>query len=231
MNKAFPKFVTLVLIGWSIILIVSYVHLLQREKAFDAQEPEVVTKTEIQVEQPAIIIQNFDPVELVAEDVDYSTNVHVTKRMAQVHELAEMARALGLSEDSPVIQEAQAIWAEEKYNLDIMAKTVSVEAPGCPYTHQLAVACVVKNRVNSPKFPNTYYEVIVQPGQYNKKYAQDFDNVADEFYAVAKTVLDGEYSIPENVLYQANHKNGTGVWWISHVKTPYWESYTYFCYG
>ena len=223
------KIWTLVLVVLTIGMIAGWAHVIHTK---NNMKPiiQTVTKTEIQVEQPAVIEQNFDH-ETAVVNKEYPEDCRTTKRMAQAHAMAEMARELRFSEDSAVIQEAKAIWAQEKQNLDILAKTISVEAPGCPYVHQLTVGCVVLNRVKSSKFPNTIYDVIVQPGQFNKKYASNFEGVSDEFYAVAKACLDGEYSIPENVLYQANHKNGTGVWWTSHVKTPYWESYTYFCYG
>lgn len=229
--RNFQKFGTVILICWTLILLIGSISLVRAETALKNQEPEVRVETIVQTEQAAVISQHFDAVEFLAEGLDYPEDVRTTQRMAQAHKLAETARLLGLAEDDPVILKAKAIWAQERQNLDILAKTISKEAPGCPYEHQLTVGCVVINRVRSSKFPNTIYDVIVQKNQYNPAYARDFDGVKDEFYAVAKAVLDGEYSIPSNVLYQSNHKNGTGVWWESHVKTPYWESVTYFCYG
>lgn len=50
--------------------------------------------------------------------------------------------------------------------LDYLARIVYTEAKDEPYEGMVAVAAVVINRVQSPNFPNSIYDVIFQPGQF-----------------------------------------------------------------
>lgn len=78
---------------------------------------------------------------------------------------------------------------------------------------QIAVASVIMNRVNSDKFPNTIFEVLVQPGQYAFVNDEIIWGEPDE-----RAIKNAEYvywngsQIPENVLFQAEFLQGSGVW-------------------
>ena len=72
-----------------------------------------------------------------------------TKKQIALHEAAEILRSAGYADDSAVIKELQAQWWDEQEALDIVARVVQGEAGGCPWMHQVAVAAVVVNRVNS----------------------------------------------------------------------------------
>lgn len=78
---------------------------------------------------------------------------------------------------------------------------------------QIAVASVILNRVNSDKFPNTIFEVITQPGQYAFVVDEIIWGEPDE-----RAMKNAEYvywngsQIPENVLFQAEFIQGSGVW-------------------
>ena len=69
------------------------------------------------------------------------------------------------------------------------------------------------NRVKSDKFPNTIFEVIVQSGQYAFVNDEIIWGEPDE-----RTIKNAEYvywngsQIPENVLFQAEFIQGSGVW-------------------
>lgn len=175
-----------------------------------------------------------------------------TPRQATLHNIAEQARALGLPEDSPIIVEASRLWWEESNysgakleteidapitdngytgeELNILAKVIWKEAGGCPWEHQCAVGCVVLNRVRDERFPGTIYNVVTQPGQYSTAYLSGFDGIPEECYDAARAVLTGEYTIPEEVVWQANFPQGSGIWWTSYVDTGWWRSTTYFCF-
>lgn len=78
---------------------------------------------------------------------------------------------------------------------------------------QIAVASVIMNRVKSDKFPNTIFEVLVQPGQYAFVNDEIIWGKPDE-----RAIKNAEYvywngsQIPENVLFQAEFLQGSGVW-------------------
>ena len=159
---------------------------------------------------------------------DYDAPIR-TARQDALHEAADLLRAAGYAEDSAIIRELQAAWLAEQEALDIIARVVMGEAGGCPWEHQVAVAAVVVNRVNSPLFPATVREVVAQPGQYSKIYLSGFDRTSRACYEAAKVALDGEDSVPDDVIWQANFPQGREAWWVSYVDTGWFSSTTWFC--
>lgn len=99
----------------------------------------------------------------------------------------------------------------------------------CPLDHQIAVAAVVMNRVNDPRFPDTVAEVVGQEGQYSETYLTG--QAPESCYEAAQIAIDGDHDVPPDVVYQANFPQGTAVWWRSDVDTGYFKSTTYFCEG
>ena len=111
-----------------------------------------------------------------------------------------------------------------------LAAAVCREAGGESEEIQLLVANVIMNRVNSSLYPNTIYEVLTQYKQYGTmwKYGISFPDwadqkVKDQCYSVAKRILEGERYCPENVLFQAEFEQGSGIF------KQFGDDY-YFCY-
>ena len=123
---------------------------------------------------------------------------------------------------------ADCVYTEQE--LSILAKVIYGEANGCPWEHMCAVDCVVLNRVADERFPNTISEVVAQPKQYSTAYLSGFDGIPQECWDAARAVLDGEYTIPPEIVWQANFTQGNGVWWASYVDTGWYQSMTYFCF-
>ena len=85
--------------------------------------------------------------------------------------------------------------------------------------------CVVKNRVESDKFPNTIREVLYQknPKQYSTTKYFHTKELPQECYEMARDILIKDTSdVPKNVLYQATFKQGK-VWKQKNGEV--------FCYG
>lgn len=154
-----------------------------------------------------------------------------TARQDALHRAADSLRLAGLREDDPAIQALSDEWWEEQEALDIVARVVMGEAGNCPWMHQVAVAAVVVNRVHSPYFPDTVREVVASPGQYTTLYLSGFDKTSRQCYEAAKKALDGESGVPDDVIWQAEFRQGTEVWWESVVDTGWYKSTTYFCRG
>lgn len=115
-------------------------------------------------------------------------------------------------------------------DLYYLAAAVCREAGGASEEIQLLVANVIINRVNSYLYPDTIYGVLTDYKQYGMmwKYGVSFPDwanqkVIDQCYAVAKRILDGERFCPENVLFQAEFKQGSGIF------KQFGDEY-YFCY-
>lgn len=95
-------------------------------------------------------------------------------------------------------------------------------------THQLLVGNVVLNRVASSRFPNTIYDVLHQKGQYPWAAKHNYGEPSARCYENAKRLLEGERFCPANVVFQAQFKQGSGVYTKIYDKTL--GSTTYFCY-
>lgn len=160
----------------------------------------------------------------------------------KAHEIAEIARSMGLPENDPIIKRAKEIWWENENqfqnDVDIIATVVYNEAwGGCSDRHRELVAQVIVNRVKSPKFPNTVYEVVTQPGQYVGDYtnenswyrtqAKQDKAIWKECQRIARKALNEEIGAPDNILFQAEFVQGNGIYETHY--TSY--STTCFCYG
>ena len=161
-----------------------------------------------------------------------------TEKQEKLHELANMARDMGLPEDNPIIKEAQRLWWSEQREMQILANVILHEAPYCTDRHQQLVAQVVLNRKESPMFPNTVEAVVNQPGQYNPVYTRNLPtwDTADEeqqrAFRNAIAAMNGEVECPENVVYQSEFDFlGSRIYEEITVDTGWFKSTTYFNYG
>jgi hypothetical protein len=85
------------------------------------------------------------------------------------------------------------------------------------------VGSVVLNRVASEYFPDTMYEVIYQKGQYACTWDGNIEKEPNErAYKIAEDLLRNGSVLPANVIFQAEFKQGDGVY--SKVQNMY------FCY-
>ena len=152
-----------------------------------------------------------------------------TERQEALHRAADILRSYGIPDDDPAIRTLSDAWWQEQEALDIIARVVQGEAGNCPWDHQVAVAAVVVNRINSPLFPDTAREVVAQPWQYTTLYLTGFDNTTRTCYEAAKTALDGTDDVPDDIVWQAEFVQGREIWWRSEVDTGWYHSVTYFC--
>ena len=110
-------------------------------------------------------------------------------------------------------------------DLDLLARTIYAESKDeKSEEHYLLAGNVVMNRVASPKYPNTIKDVIYQKGQYSPTWNGQIKHKPNQLAIdCARRLLKGERFCPEDVLFQAEFKQGTGV----YKKI----GKTYFCYG
>lgn len=127
------------------------------------------------------------------------------------------------------IKEVSKYKANTEDDLFYLAAAVCREAGGSSEEIQLLVANVIINRVDSSVYPNTIYGVLTQRKQYGTMWKHgisfpDWANqeIKDRCYSVAQRILGGERVCPKNVLYQAEFKQGSGIY--KHIDK------FYFCY-
>lgn len=116
-------------------------------------------------------------------------------------------------------------------DLDLLARLITAEAGSSwlPDEIQLYVGSVVLNRMASEWYPDTLEEVIYQSGQYSPTWTGAIYNTpAQRTIDNAKYLLTHGSVLPENVVYQANFIQGSGIYY------QYYDSVlgttSYFCY-
>lgn len=113
-------------------------------------------------------------------------------------------------------------------DLNELARIVWQEAgsDGINQQWRIDVATVVMNRVYSPEFPNTVYDVVHQSGQYSGASRLWSATPTRECAEAALMALEGLGDLPRTVVFQANFVQGGGVY-RSYYLSPYGT--TYFC--
>lgn len=93
-------------------------------------------------------------------------------------------RALGISVGTiPSATEA---------NINLLARIISAEARGEPYTGQVAVGAVILNRIEHPSFPDSLAGVIYQNGAFTAVVDGQFNQpVSSSAYNAARDALNG----------------------------------------
>ena len=116
-------------------------------------------------------------------------------------------RALGMSTtggDSPA--------SSQSNSGDLLARVISAEARGEPYSGQVAVGAVILNRVEHPSFPNTIAGVVYQPGAFTCMVDGQFNEpVADSAYRAARDALNGA-DPSGGAIYYFNPDTSTSAW-------------------
>ena len=97
-------------------------------------------------------------------------------------------------------------------SVDLLARVISAEARGEPYSGQVAVGAVILNRVEHPSFPNTVAGVVYQPGAFTCMVDGQIDQpVADSAYRAARDALNGA-DPSGGAIYYFNPSTATSAW-------------------
>lgn len=103
----------------------------------------------------------------------------------------------------------------------LLARIISAESRGEPYTGQVAVGAVVLNRVEHPSFPSTISGVVYQNGAFSCLDDGQFDKpVADSAYKAARDALNG-WDPSGGAIYYFNPSTATSnwIWSRPHITT------------
>ena len=195
--------------------------------AVDASNGENETISTPDSGKPGIVhLSTYDEAETQKETAENTTDA--TESTTENTTEAETEATEPVTEETTEPTEEVKNYTED--DLFYLAAAVCREAGGESEEIQLLVANVFINRVNSSHYPDTIYEVLTQYKQYGTmwKYGVSFPDWADEkvkeqCYSVAQRILEGERFCPENVLFQAEFKQGSGVY------KQFGDDY-YFCY-
>lgn len=124
---------------------------------------------------------------------------------------AQTLKALGMSQERA--QSSSGVTVSRDNDLYLLARAISAEARGEPYTGQVAVGAVILNRTRHPSFPDTVAGVIYQPRAFSSVDDGQFDAVAitDSARKAAQDALNG--SDPTGgAIYFYNPAKSTSKW-------------------
>lgn len=97
-------------------------------------------------------------------------------------------------------------------DVNLLARLISAEARGEPYTGQVAVGAVVLNRMEHPSFPSTMSGVIYQKGAFSCLDDGQFDEpVSESAYRAAREALNG-WDPSGGAIYYFNPATATSKW-------------------
>ena len=151
--------------------------------------PELVETPETTAEAPVIVI-----------------NDDVTTTTAEVTTEAPEA----------TVEETTAAPVYSEEDLYYLTHVLTGECHTASWDEQIAVGSVVLNRVADPEFPNTIKGVIEDRHhgiQYASFYDGNFHREATERnVAVAKYLLENGSQLPATVIYQSQHRQGSGTY-------------------
>ena len=97
-------------------------------------------------------------------------------------------------------------------NVALLARVISAEARGEPYSGQVAVGAVILNRVSHPSFPNTIAGVVYQPGAFTCMVDGQIEQpVAESAVRAAQDALNGA-DPSGGAIYYFNPSTATSGW-------------------
>lgn len=102
------------------------------------------------------------------------------------------------------VQTTAARGVSRSNDVELIARLVHAEARAEPYEGQVAVAAVLLNRVESPKFPNTVSGVIYQPGAF-------------------ESVANGQFNIPPTADNRRAAQSAINGWDPTHGSLFFWN--------
>ncbi len=101
---------------------------------------------------------------------------------------------------------------QNNIDVNLLARLISAEARGEPYTGQVAVGAVVLNRMEHPSFPNTLSGVIYQAGAFTCIDDGQFNEpVVDSAYRAARDAING-WDPSGGAIYYFNPNTATSSW-------------------
>lgn len=98
---------------------------------------------------------------------------------------------------------------------DLLARIISAESRGEPYSGQVAVGAVILNRIEHPSFPDTMSGVVYQKGAFScLDDGQFYEAVSDSAYRAATDAING-LDPSGGAIYYYNPKKATSKWIFS----------------
>ena len=100
----------------------------------------------------------------------------------------------------------------QESDINLLARMISAESRGEPYTGQVAVGAVIMNRIAHPSFPDTLSGVLYQNGAFTALVDGQFNQpVAESAYKAAQDAING-WDPTGGAIYYYNPRTATNQW-------------------
>lgn len=130
---------------------------------------QIAVDNNLPLEELAKLNTQVENLDLIFVGQTINTNKPEDSNVTNIAYTAEPTPETANIKEAVAVQEEKKPVVTTKYSddeLDLLARLVRAEAQGESFKGKVAVACVVLNRVESSKFPNTIKGVIYQRGQF-----------------------------------------------------------------
>ena len=177
---------------------------------------------------PPVVVQEEDVVPETVQVTEPVQEVLVDKPVDIVDNSVDIVEEGVAEEVAPVELDPE--------DLEILAIIIYQEAGSdrCSDDTRRKVGSVFLNRVNSRKFPDTFYEVATAKSQYGTLYwtgikwpdrahASSEAHAVQRAYDIAEELITNGSILPANVIWQAEFPQGSGIYC--------YQDNTYFCYS
>ena len=108
-------------------------------------------------------------------------------------------------------------------DIELLTALILGESEAEPLLGKIAVACVVRNRVNDPRWPSAWRDVMLQNKQFSCFLPECFrpsiikQNRRDPVWREANFAAHGVYN-----KYVRSEANGANHYHADYIETPYW---------
>ena len=180
---------------------------IEEPKEAEQKEPIYVTQAE-----------SLEIIPLKAEAAPELTFSNPTEETTPATEAATIATEPPTEPETEPIETKPTYTAEE---LEMLALVIYQEsgADYCSDDTRLMVGTVVMNRIADPRFPDTMYEVVTEELAYGRLHwtgivwpprarRQAEAHAVERAYTIAERILQGERTLPEDVIFQSEYVMG-----------------------
>ena len=183
-------------------------------------QPEQPEPKESEQKNPIYVTQaeSLEIIPLKAEAVPEPTISDHTEETTPATEAATIATEPPTEPETEPTETEPTYTAEE---LEMLALVIYQEAGAdwCADDTRLMVGTVVMNRIADPRFPDTMYEVVTEELAYGRLHWTGIvwpsrarrpaeAHAVERAYAIAERILQGERTLPEDVIFQSEHVMG-----------------------
>ena len=170
-------------------------------------------KSSVELEIKKKMALKETPTETPTETSTQAPTKIPTEAPTEVKKQAPTEVPTKVSTKTPTETPAKSYSEEDLYWL---SHVIMAEVGNSTYESKAMCGLVVMNRVNSPSFAGeTVEEVIFSPNQYETTWnGKIYEEPDEECIEIARKILSGtiEIQIPEDVVYQAEFPQGSGIY-------------------